>query len=366
MWLLDESSAVLWDLHQAGVDDGQVANALAHRFGLTDPEARAHVSTVVQNWRAAGLLDSAPFTADDPFDPLPDFPPPGQCRVRPDDWWLTIAQQPVALHIQDANLRARFEALLPSPRDGQPPSDSTATADRVALCGSAERWQLTVNGADVDSGHDADAAVVATLAVLTELGARTRERLLVVHGAGLIAPDGRCLLLVAPGGSGKSTLTVALEAAGCRLLSDDVVPIRADGAALGLGLSMCTKAGSWPVLASARPDLQRAIDVRRFGRTVRFLPPRHSPMTGAVAPNFLLFPEFRPDAEPDYAPLSPELALARLIAADAIIRDLTQQKLETLCEWVTGIPAFSLTYPDLATGISLVHSIIADASPAGS
>jgi hypothetical protein len=233
-------------------------------------------------------------------------------------------------------------------RDWFGPVGATGTVEHaLALQGPPDAWRLTLDGAARASGSDADAALVAIVSALTDLGCRPAERLLVVHGAGLVQPDGRGLLLVAPGGSGKSTLAAALDAAGYGLLSDDVVPVTRDGALLGLGLPLCLKPGSWPVLAARRPDLTQTPPVQRFGQPVRYLPPRTPTPPWPVTSARLVLSRWRPGVPLAAEPLSPEAALHGLVAAEAMFRDLTQAKLSALARWLEGLPAWRLTYPDL-------------------
>ncbi len=199
---------------------------------------------------------------------------------------------------------------------------------------------------------------MATLRTLTELGCRGGERLLVVHGAGLVLPDGRGLLLVAPGGSGKTTLAAALNADGLGLLGDDVVPVTPDGRLVGLGLPLCIKPGSFSVLASRRPDLERASTVMRLGQPVRFLPPRGQRVAHPVASTLRLFPSHRPGEAPRVAPLSPAQVLQGVVEAEAVIRDLTQAKLEALALWAEAGSAYSVSYPDLETGLEIVEGLL--------
>ncbi|MFB1490469.1 MULTISPECIES: PqqD family protein [unclassified Thiocapsa] len=170
-------------------------------------------------------------------------------------------------------------------------------------------WRLARDGDTVERGRGLDTALLATLTALSHLGCRPAEQLIVLHGAGLVAPDGQGLLLVAPDGSGKTTLAAALNAAGFALLSDDVVPVTPAGDLLGLNLPLCLKPGSWPMLTPFRPDLEQAPVVARFGQRVRFVPARGPAVTGPVRPVCLLLPRYAPEAAACVAPLSPVQAL---------------------------------------------------------
>jgi len=195
------------------------------------------------------------------------------------------------------------------------------------------------------------------------LGCRPAERLLVVHGAGLIAPNGGGVLLVAPGGSGKTTLAAALDADGFGLLSDDVVPVTMTGHLLGLGLPLCLKPGSWPVLQHCRSTLFDSPQVQRFGQAVRFLPPCHPAPGLAVSTACLLLTRYVPGEPASHERITPEQALQGLVEAEAVFRNITQAKLDALAQWLNTVPAYRLRYPDLATGMQQVRMLASAAVP---
>jgi hypothetical protein len=264
---------------------------------------------------------------------------------------LSVADRRIGLAVNDADLQTTL-------RDWLAPAAGTGEVDHLLrLMGTADDWHLQLDGTRRTLGTSADGALVATLSALTELGCRPAERLLVIHGAGLVQPDGRGLLLVAPGGSGKSTLAAALDAAGFGLLSDDVVPVTLDGDLLGLGLPLCLKAGSWPVLAARRPELAQARTVQRLGQPVRYLPPCTPAPAGPVTPACVLLSRYQPGRAPTLRPVAPDDLLAGLLAAEAVIRDLTQAKLEALARWVQAVPAWELTYPDLDRALALIADL---------
>jgi len=229
LWLLNPTAAWLWDAWSAGLGEGEIVAALAGRFGVSAQQARADLGDLLRQWRQRGLLDPRP---------IPDrraAAPPVQARARrlagsAARWRLRLADQRVEL-IVDPTLAALLAPLLghlrcPDPADGN---------HRLALQGRAEAWRLLGDGVERGRGNRLDDALSQTLAELIELGCQGPQRLLVVHGAG-IAQANRALLLIGRGGSGKTTLAAALNAAGFPLLGDDVVPVTAEGWALGIGM----------------------------------------------------------------------------------------------------------------------------------
>ena len=55
--------------------------------------------------------------------------------------------------------------------------------------------------------------------------------------------------------------------------------------------------------------------------------------------------------------LTPEEVLQGVVEAEAVIRDLNQEKLEAIARWVSSTPAYALTYPDLPSGLELVRVV---------
>ena len=365
LWLLDANAAALWDLHQAGWAPAPLAGLLAERFELAPNAARAYVDGLQAHWQAAGLLTDAenPGWRHAPAEAIPPLPAPPAAAPPPGAWRLSLADRAVSLSIQDTALRARLAPLLAPRPGGDRTGHPAPRPDQLVLHGDGAHWRLSANGRVLQSGQGPEAALVALLSTLTELGCRPAERLLVIHGAGLVAPDGRALLLVAPGGSGKSTLTAALNAQGFGLLSDDVVPVTLAGELLGLGLPLCLKAGSWPVLAAVLPDLAQAPTLERFGQRVRFLPSAGPPASGPQRPACCLLPRYDPDHPAVVQRLAPEETLQGIITAEAVLRDLTQAKLAVLARWVSDLPAYAIRYPTLNHGLALVHDLLRRDSP---
>lgn len=354
--LLNASAAWLWDRLQlanpGSIDsEHELSHQVAKEFGLTASLAASHVTRALECWRQAGLIAPTPLHGLETGwvipPPAPRLPATGE-RV------LAVAGQAFGLVIDSDALADLLRGPLRRLRVTAPRERTQA----LRLMGEPVNWTLSCDGQELATGDTQDAAIVGVLASLIDLACRAEDRLLVIHGAGLAHPDGGGYLLVAPGGSGKTTLAAALNAEGHALLSDDVVPVRRDGRLLALNTPICLKAGSWPVLADRRPDLAAQPVIQRYGQPIRYLPPLGPVVSEALPPRLLLFPRYRPDGPPEVTRLEPELALRHIVEAEAVIRDLTQAKLDDLTAWIGALPAYALSYPDLATGLAQVRSLL--------
>ena len=394
LFVLNPSAAALWDLHANGLDTESISTLLTQRFGLAEDIARTQVNNLVSGWRGAGLIDAAevppaasgntveanshsfryhrnpdamegedqkrPCNMDtgDPcqykslMQPYAAQPAPklaGALR-------LEVSGTVVGLYCDDAALRSSIAALVQPLR----PDAANPVDHWLHLVGTASTWHLWLDGTVSVDGAGADAAIVAVVSALVELGCRSADRLLVIHGAGLVLSDGRGLLLIAPGGSGKTTLSAALNADGYGLLGDDVVPVNHDGTLAGLGTPICLKAGSWPILSSRRPDIGTTRVVQRFGQPVRYLSPHGLKPVKPCPLGLMLFPRYRPGSSPCIEPLTPEAALQGIVEAESVIRNLDQTKLENLVCWVNSAPAYVMTYPNLDSGLALIRQLVSE------
>ncbi len=350
--LLNASAAALWARYNepgAGADEAALVAHVLENYSVAEAVARDQISALLAEWRRSGLVDAPPRLRP-PASQDWIIPPPPSRPLVAGRMALQTPGCAIGLDVEDQALREELARTLASLLD----PCVREVSHVLALNGASTQWTLTLNGDACESGDTSDGAIVAVMSLSIDLACRAAERLLVVHGAGLVPPDRAGVLLVAPGGSGKTTLAAALNAQGWALLSDDVVPVDRSGRLLGLGTPICLKPGSWPVLASRRPEIESTALLRRFGETVRLLPPRGATPKAPVAPGLLLFPRYDASSAPCCRPLSPEAALQGVIEAESVIRNLTQEKLDALVRWVGSVPAFALDYPDLDSGLALV------------
>jgi hypothetical protein len=306
-----------------------MAGLLAAQFQLPLAQVRADIAALLDIWqRATGAEIAAPA------------------------WTLRLADRRIALSVADLTLAVLLERITRHLWE-----ETAAPPDvRLRLAGTPTDWRLDVDGVAVAAGDTLDEAVARTLSELVAAGCATDQRLLALHAAG-VSRAGQGVLLIGQGGVGKTTLAAALNASGWELLSDDVIPVTLEGQLLGLGMSLCLKAGSWPALAPWLPDLDHAPLVERAGRPVRFPPPPGPIHRGPLPTAAFLFPRYQPGREAALEALDPVRVLRGLIEAESVIPDLTQAKLLALTHWIASAPAFALTYPDLDHGLKMIAEL---------
>lgn len=326
LWILDPLAAAIWDAARAGLTAEEIVTGLAARSTLSLAQVQADVARVLNTWTS--VTDAAPT------------------------WILHLADRRIALTVDDADLAVPLERITRHLRD----ETTAAPAVYLHLVGTATDWQLFVDEAFAVAGNNRDAAIAHTVTELGEAACITDQRLLVLHAAG-VSRTGRGLLLIGSGGAGKTTLAAALNASGWALLSDDVIPVTLEGHLLGLGLSLCLKAGSWPVLAPWLPDLNRALLIERAGQPVRFSPPPGPIHRGPLPTAAFVFPHYQPGGKSLLEPLNPVQVLQGLIKAESVIADLTQDKLLAFTRWIASAPGFALTYPTLDHALDLIAGI---------
>lgn len=355
--ILDPVSAAIWDLKAARVSGEGIASRLAEALGVDIEAAQVRIRETLATWRRAAVSpDLTAFPVED-VAPAMQFPEAEARPPHPEAALIVSAGRVIAIHVPDPVLRGPLVPLLQplltaDPWDGAPLS-------RIELLGDESHWQILINGARVEAGEGGDDALVAMIVAISEVGCRPAERLLVAHGAGLVSPTGKAYLLAAPGGSGKSTLTMALESRRHQLLSDDVTPVDRHGRLVGLGLPMCLKRGSWPIAAQWRPEAEPSDVIFRMGEPVRYLTTRGRPFVGTKELSAFFFPRYAPGEAAACRIILPEEALRGLVEAEAVIRDLTQERLNAICRWVGGRPSYALHFPDLESGIAMIEDSLA-------
>lgn len=355
MCFLNPSASVLWDMHASGLDRDVIADVLVECHGLDHCTATNQIDMLMTQWGSAGLLEQVQTTAgpaSESVDTTGQDPQLlGACTANVVRVCLTAPDLFVNFCCDDASLFKCIASLL---GPAVPGNSQRKPVRHLYLRGSPVCWQLWLDGVEAEQGGDRDSAIATTIGALIGIGAMGHKSLAVIHGAALELPTGGGLLLVARGGSGKSTLATALNARGLRMLHDDVIPVNSDGALLGIAAPICLKVGSWPVLESYRPDLSDAPVLQRMGKQVCYLAALGGAVDRPLLPELLLFPKYDPASIARLDLLTPDQVLQGLIETNTYIPPLTHQSFASLARWVSAVPAYALSYPDLSSAIDWV------------
>lgn len=354
-------AAHLWQNWQAHPSAAVLAEQLARDHGLPLSEARMAADQILTDWQRAGLLDAPEI----PVAPFPPAPPPALHDAPPSFRvaWMQdyqLADQPWRL--QCANLALWAILTPPFAHLAIPPVPSPEPASIFSILPEPAGLSLWRGGHRYANASSPGAALMTLFGEIAEFGYREQNWLAALHAAA-IHDGARALLLPALGGTGKTTLTAALLAAGYGYLSDDVAPL--DAETLGvwpLPLPLRIKPGSVPVLRERYPELDVLPAYGPPDQAVRLLPPprfslhatqRRYPVAG------LVFPEYRPAAAATVQPISPLEALQRLIAAEALFqRPLIPQHIQRLLAWLEATPAWRLEYDSVSEAGCMIRKCL--------
>ncbi|MCA0997946.1 hypothetical protein [Alloyangia pacifica] len=181
---------------------------------------------------------------------------------------LELAGLCVVLAFEDADLRDElmpsFAHLATAPRRG----DDHVVIQRDADDGAGH---IGIGRRDEEIDWVAPHEAVPLLKIkMTEVLFDHTDHVM-LHAAQL-ERAGRCLLLLGDAGAGKSTLATALEPAGFRLQSDDIVVMSQTGKLGALPFPVTLKEGSWRLLEHRRDEIDGAAQhLRPDALSVRYV-----------------------------------------------------------------------------------------------
>lgn len=185
---------------------------------------------------------------------------------------------------------------------------------------------------------------------------------LLLH-AGVVARDDRALLLPAEPGSGKSTLTCALNLAGWRFLSDEfgvVDPV--SGQVLPMLKPAALKNRSIDIIG-ARPGARIGplFPKTHKGDVAHFVPDRQSFLNRrrGATPCLVVFPRFQAGAALYCAPLAPAQAAMRLGLNSFNYQSLGPVGFATVVGLAQRTQAYELVYADLDDAVAHIETLFA-------
>ena len=356
LFLLNASARVIWQGQASGLPVGAIAQQLVDRFAVSLAQAEQDTRAALASWRRAGLFHRAELetVVDPPTAPperLPSAPPPPWAEH-------TLQLAGTMLHVRYGDI-GLYRTLRPLLEHLESPSGMADTVFDLFQHADGD-YLLGQDGAVLIRSRQRDDLIAHALYQVLNYPCQQAPALAILHAAGVAAGDGY-LLLAAPGGHGKTTLTAALLAEGLDYLGDDLILLSRDNPPLAWPLPgpLCLKAGSWPVLKPYYPGLEELPVCTRRDQPVRYLPPPRPTSTQARPIQGLLFPRYQPGHPTRLEPISPGTALHCLLAANAQLRPpLHASHIRGFLAWLDHVPAYRLTYESLSEAVAAVYRVL--------
>jgi hypothetical protein len=203
-----------------------------------------------------------------------------------------------------------------------------------------------------------DGMVAQVKAIVTDLYIDAIDNGFFAHGALLLDGERRLLLSGEPG-AGKTTLALALTAAGWRYGGDDIVRISPDGAVQGVPFAAAVKDGSVSLLGEIWPDLGRFTAwARSDGQQVRYLLPTNRATAPSRALSVVVTLARRPGAVAETMPISAFDALSAIVQSAYARRwRMTGDAFCALAESLDQAVCVRLEYSDLGPAVQAIEDV---------
>lgn len=203
-----------------------------------------------------------------------------------------------------------------------------------------------------------DGLVAHVKSILTDLYLDAVDDGFLAHGA-LLEDGERSLMLSGAPGAGKTTLALALAAAGWRYGGDDIVRIGPDGAARGVPFAAAVKRGSLPLLRHAWPRLEDLPEwARGDGQRVRYLLPAHRATLPPRPLSVVVTLARRAGAAARVRPISPVEALSAILGTAYARRwRMTGEAFSALAASLDQAVCVELEFCDLGAAVDAIGEI---------
>ena len=184
---------------------------------------------------------------------------------------------------------------------------------------------------------------------------------LIIHAA-VLEKHGRGIILPAPPGSGKSTLTAALLGHGWRLLSDEMTLVRPDdGMLVPVPRPVSLKNASIDVIRAFRPDavLSRPVEETTKGTIAHVKAPRDSILRAGepVRPACVVFPRYEAGAGLALTPLPKARAFMELADNCFNYQVLGARGFAALGQLIDTSDAYTFRYSSLPDAMDLFERL---------
>ncbi len=326
---LNETASAVWERCDGSLTVAGIASVLASTFGQPEPEVLAAILVTLSDFHGRDLISVHAG--------LPDQDPDA------DRFTVTFFHHSVEVVTDDQRVARNIGRIF----GGLLGDRASTVVARVAVFAESGGFRTRRDGAEA-GGHQTLQSVVTWVKrqVIRAL-IDARPDLLWLH-AGAVARHGKVLFCLGEGGSGKSTLVMALVEDGWGYLSDDVIaydPVT--GGALPFPLA--------PFYRTWGDELVEDINVLS---KVRFEIDREDVAGASLAVSALVFPSFSPSGpavSQVRGPASAAVGLAdQVLNADAHSGDI----LHVCADLASRTPAYDVYHTPAAPPVEVARPLL--------
>ena len=248
----------------------------------------------------------------------------------------------IALRGPDADVLEALDTFLGTGTDAEKPTmffDAHETADGELVLVTDYEWRFPSR----------EACLRQLTSVVNEYAVWTHS-CAAFHAGAVRSPDGELVLLPAPSGNGKSTLTGAFVAAGWDYLGDEAIGVRPDSlVAVGYPKRLAIDASSRAVLNLPESD-SADLDPAEISADVTRL-------DGDVGPiGRVVLPTYQEGAEVTLQRLEPHEAVVELLANTLNLARAGQAALDAVCDLAATVPVERLIHGDAHQAVARVST----------
>ena len=366
---LNTAAAAIWCLMEQGSDKAETESTLRAMFDLDTEQARSFTAAALEDWAARGLLEGTPRPpAPEPDElslaPLPPYPEPPPLFVCQRHY--VVRQLPLTIRFTDMAQETLVHPVL-----GHLEAASTTIHCLLDIIATPKGITLYRDGTPRLGCAGLEELAPMAKGLAWQFGLSSGDFLLNMH-AGVVAGSAGAILLPAPPGSGKSTLTAALVAAGLDYFSDEVALLaEEDLAVMPFPLAMSVKDTGIDALAGLFPAITALpMHTRMDGKRVVYMPP---PAARVPAPNTrravvaIVFPRYVAGVPNTLRALPKPVSFARLLSqCMGVQHRLEARHVTRLVGWIRDLSCYELDFSDLGAAVAAMVTIASGGSPCSS
>jgi hypothetical protein len=359
---LNAVATFIWSCLDQGHDIEDIAQATGQAMRVKHVRARQYVLDMLKTWRVTGLLQGGCH-----------FPSPERAGGSLDEISLEVSDEDLQQPVIPARQHYQFLDSVFSLGFGSPLLRELVDPTFQHLRTQAEakdllylniiytRHRFTVLHGNAVIGRCATSRELGPLlhGLLGLLAIRRYEYLLAIH-ASCLGRSGNALVMPGRSGSGKTTVTAALMAAGWEYMSDDTALLLPQTlACVGAPYALTIKEGAWPILRRYYPDIDRApIHLRSDERLVRYLCPTGHDFSKPRPLRWVGFPHRSTTATSSMRLLDQIEGLYRMLEhCCAIPRFLSSDDIQLLVDWSAGTRFFEFAITDIDEAVAQVDAM---------